>query len=66
MGKEVFDRLKVIYGSHKAAAEALGIHRKTLLNYRKGNIPKHMEQLIELWLQDQEEKNEKRRQAVSG
>jgi hypothetical protein len=61
MGKEVFDRLKAIHGSHKAAAEALGIHRKTLLNYRKGHIPKHMEQFIELWLKNHDEKNEDRR-----
>lgn len=64
MRTEVFDRLKAIHGSHKAAAEALGIHRKTLLNYRKGHIPKSMEQFIELWLKEYEGKNEHRKQVA--
>lgn len=64
MAKEVFDRLKAIHGSHKAAAEALGIHRKTLLNYRKGHMPKPMEQFIELWLKEHEEKSDERRKVA--
>ncbi len=45
--KNQFEELKKIFGSHIAAAAALGVTRRTYLNYRKGNVPKPIAKLIQ-------------------
>lgn len=48
-----FEELRKRFGTHCAAAEALGVTRRTYLNYRtKGKIPASMRKLIERTLDE--------------